>query len=385
MLSGFVVVALAIAGVTVAVSNNDPSTKQLLTGSAGAKLVRKAAASEQSADMLATRWNARTILASAEDGDTPVQALRRFFAGIEPNDLLVNPALAAAASADFFATVFPDNDGRPPQLDLSIAAEDAWRTPIPPTTLLEKYDGEWWTNAFTFAFSDTLEAHRTSGVAAQPIVAVLSGPREPGGLAVTWSPDGSAIAVRSKLAVTIFDAVNLAESQRWALQKEGLEDPPLSMAWSPDSTRVAYTDNLSGAMVRSVGTGEVVATFLGERPSVESTTTPRIYMVRSLAWAADGQRIVSAGDGDGVIVWNAATGAPLAVYRGESAADAQWLTADRVLVKARFTERRSTWDIGRKAWTSTLPGFAFDEMAVSPDGQFVATSRPYFVVIRKLR
>ncbi len=472
--AGVVLTSLAVALAILVRSASGPSTTQLLSGRDSINLLRKAVASTSSTELLATRWNARTVLASATEGDTPVQALQRFFDGVDPNELRDNPALAAAASADFFATVFPNRNDRPPQFDLAEAAEKAYRTRLESTENAEGQDADGWSNPFTFAFVATLEAPATKGVTAFPIVAILSGPSQPGGLSlrwssdgtrlvrsssdgpaqlwsvrsgktvgrtsrsqtessvaispdgsslaaialttedsqdgrllvrqvddgtervvtttdaplgVWWSPDGLSLAVRSRAAVSIFDAATLALRTRWPFPEGGLVDPPLAVAWSPDATRLVYTTNLAGAVVRDVSSGAIGAEFKGEKPPTQRTPSQpaRIERVGSLAWAADGTRIVSVSDGDGVIVWDATTGEPLAVRHGDGYFDAQWVTDDRVLVKARFTNRRFEWNVADDAWTPALAGFDFDAMAVTSDGRFVATSTPYYVVIRKLR
>lgn len=473
---GFTLVSLVGAMIVLSRSNG-PSDEQLLTGREGAERVERAALSDRPSRVLATRWNARTILASAQEGDTPAEVLERFFGGLEPKDLFANPALAAAASADFFATVFPNSKSRPQQSKLANAAEGAYRGRVTGMETRPDRPSDPWMNAFVFSFADTLEAHDLSGVQRNPIVAIVSGTSEPGGptlawskdgsilvrsafegpsqlwsfpsattvgdtmswpttepsevaaaispdganLAViatgsgdseaaqlrvraaagrservvatsdpprgiAWSPDGANLAVRDSTAISVYDATTLEQRARWVLPEEGFVDPPLSIAWSPDATRLAYTTNLADAIVRDVATGAVVSTFVDEQPSALATAdTPRITRIGSLAWAADGKRIVSVADGDGVVVWDAASGAPLMIHHGEVGVDAQWLSDDRVLVKAKFSNRRFEWTVRAGGWTPTLPGFDFDTMAVSSDGQFVATARSYDVVIRKVR
>jgi WD40-like Beta Propeller Repeat len=232
VVAGVLLGAFALGIVALVRSGSGPSDTELLTGRKGTELLRKAAASTQSTDMLATRWNGRTILAAAKDGDTPVQALERFFDGVDKNELATNPALAGAAAADFFASVFPEGNDRPAQAALANEAEAVCGSNVE----LSELEGTAWTGVFVSAFADTLQSSIVDGVIAKPVVGVLSGRRSLGGDDLVWSSDGRLLARSS----------NEGSAQVWSVATAAALNLPTatsasetSVSFSPDGTQLA--------------------------------------------------------------------------------------------------------------------------------------------------
>ncbi len=127
---------------------------------------------------------------------------------------------------------------------------------------------------------------------------------------VSWSPDGTAIAMSTPEGVQLRDAHDGTLLHQW-------EGGP-ALAWSPDGTAL---------VAQWLPDAEHVMqwTFqIWERATGESLCTYRSYcggFVYALAWSPDGTRIAhsTSSDREGQIyLWNTETGSPLLEYHGHS-------------------------------------------------------------------
>ncbi len=90
----------------------------------------------------------------------------------------------------------------------------------------------------------------------------------------------------------------------------------VAVAWQPDGTHIASAGGDGIVRVWDAETGESLLTYRGHTRLLNKINLQAtIYTV---AWAAEGLRMVSAGDGSRVYVWNAATGQTLTLYQGHS-------------------------------------------------------------------
>ncbi len=111
--------------------------------------------------------------------------------------------------------------------------------------------------------------------------------------ALDFHPDGTTLVAASGNLVHVWDLVGGAEERPLSLHERRVDNA----VFSPDGARLASSE-LGGAIVVSdPDTGRVVHQWSGHEGAV-----------RGLAWSADGQRVVSAGDDGTVRSWDSGTG-----------------------------------------------------------------------------
>lgn len=162
----------------------------------------------------------------------------------------------------------------------------------------------------------------------------------------------------------------------------------IALAWSPDGTHIASAGGDGTVRVWEAQTGESLLTYRGHTHVLNKINLQAT--VYTVALAPEGQRIVSAGDGPGVHVWDAAKGQTLTLYQGHSG----WLP--KVFAVAWSPDGRSIasacssigmdktvhiWDsdtgqtlIRYDAHDGWLPNFSVLSLAWSPDGTRVAAT-----------
>ena len=162
----------------------------------------------------------------------------------------------------------------------------------------------------------------------------------------------------------------------------------VALAWSPDGTWIASAGGDGTVRVWEAETGESLLTYRGHTHLLNKINLQAtIYTV---AWAPDGRRIVSAGDGPTVHVWDAATGQTLTRYQGHSGLLANvyavaWSPDGKSITSACSSigwdktvhiwdpstgQTRSRYD-AHYGW---VPNFSVLSMAWSPDGTRVAAT-----------
>lgn len=235
-------------------------------------------------------------------------------------------------------------------------------------------------------------------------------------LAAAWSPDGNMAGTVStdgtgrlwspetgELLTTLagHDLVQVASLA-------GFRPGVFAIAFSPDSTLVATGGADGTARVWGSQSGEEVALLRGHEGYVQSVHfsadgallatssmdgTARVWDLASKAEVAvmeghrvevyravfgpEGKRLLTAGDDGTARIWEVATGRQMAVLVGHSkwVEQAWWVGADTVLTASGDGTAR-LWEAATGMETARLSGHSYflDDVALSPDGLFVATA-----------
>jgi WD40 repeat protein/nucleoside phosphorylase len=160
------------------------------------------------------------------------------------------------------------------------------------------------------------------------------------------------------------------------------------VAWEPDGTRIASAGGDGTVRIWEAETAESLLTYRGHtgllnKMNIQAT----IYTV---AWAPEGLRLVSAGDGSNVYVWNATTGQTLTLYQGHSGwlpnvYAAAWSPNGKHIASAcssiGIDKTIHIWDAatGQRltrydAHYGSMPNFSVLSVAWSPDGARIAAT-----------
>jgi WD40 repeat protein len=117
-------------------------------------------------------------------------------------------------------------------------------------------------------------------------------PFEDGGFAATISPDGRRVALWDKGK---YIAIHDLTTGQFLRGVAGLAESTQAVAWSPDCKTLAWTGRIDFGRVRlmEVASGSERHRFVGHRG-----------YVRSLAFSADGTRLVTGGDDTTALVWD---------------------------------------------------------------------------------
>ncbi|UYN96342.1 MAG: PD40 domain-containing protein [Enhydrobacter sp.] len=240
-----------------------------------------------------------------------------------------------------------------------------------------------------------------------------------------FSPDGRTIAGAAKGEPAV-EAVGLwdAETGKTRLIVEGHREGITGLAFSPDGSKLASRSSDGLIILRDSSSGRVLASIRGHdkapNDSDENDGEMRVE-ISSLSFSPDGKRLLTSADDRTARLWDAATGAPLAVlkhsapvtgasfspdggivvtvqhhygydepvqlWHADSArllrglrhekwvARAVFMPDGRRLVTSATDARLRVWDIESGSLIDVLPGFAQDYagLAIGPRGQFIAT------------
>jgi len=162
----------------------------------------------------------------------------------------------------------------------------------------------------------------------------------------------------------------------------------VAVTWEPNGTRIASAGGDGTVRVWDAETGEGLFTYRGHTRLLNvANIQATVYTV---AWAPEGLRIASAGDGTQVQVWNATTGQILTRYQGHSGLLSNvfaiaWSPDGKRIVSACSTigldKTLHLWDtvtgqlLNRYSVPSGLmPNFSVLSVAWSPDGTRIAAT-----------
>jgi eukaryotic-like serine/threonine-protein kinase len=188
-----------------------------------------------------------------------------------------------------------------------------------------------------------------------PAVAGLFGRGIVGGLA--YSPDGKRIAAGMAQQLNVWDA----ESGKVILSFSAHHYAIKSLAYSPDGKRIATTSYESKIKLWDAETGKELLAIPNDGGE-------------DIAFSPDGKRIAST-SGQLVKVWDALTGKEVrSIKTGASAGLAFILDGKRLAIAAGGTV--GTWEIDKRQRGLTFEAgkAGISSMALSPDGQRIATS-----------
>ena len=160
---------------------------------------------------------------------------------------------------------------------------------------------------------------------------------------------------------------NASSSQQELVDMTGHTDVVYSANFSPDGRRVVSSSRDGTARIWNAGTGAQVAVL-----------TSRGNTIGSASFSPDGRRVVTASFDETVRIWNAQSGAPIAVLRGHTGPVffAAFSPDGRRIVSASRDQTVRVWDAASGAQLGVLSGHSGDVVTVefSPDGRRIVSA-----------
>jgi WD40 repeat protein/nucleoside phosphorylase len=162
----------------------------------------------------------------------------------------------------------------------------------------------------------------------------------------------------------------------------------LAVDWEPGGTRIASAGADGTVRIWEADTGESPLTYRGHARLLNKINLQAT--VYTVAWAPEGLRVASAGDGSNVYIWNAATGQTLTLYQNHSGLlpnvyAVAWSPDGKQIATAcssiGFDKTVHIWDAttgqtlkrydAHSGWT---PNFSVLSLAWSSDGTHIAAT-----------
>ena len=193
---------------------------------------------------------------------------------------------------------------------------------------------------------------------------------------VAWSPDGKYIASGS-WDTTI--QVRQADSGGRIFTYSGHSSPVHTVAWSPSippTNEVRIASGSGAAENADVdNTVRIWPALTGKKPLLYRD---HFYIVNSVAWSPDGQKIASASADTNVQVWNASTGNTILTYRGHSSTvnAVAWSPNGKRIASASNDRTVQVWDATTGETLFTYRGHSKEVHSVtwSPNGTRIASA-----------
>ena len=177
---------------------------------------------------------------------------------------------------------------------------------------------------------------------------------------VTYSPDGTLLAVACGIGIWLYDA----ETYQERALLTGTGHWVSSVAFSPDGNTLASGD---GDEVRlwDVETGTLKGTLKQEN------------MVSCVSFSPD-SKIIASGDRDEVRLWDVETGTQKYTFRGtrwESVTSVSFSPNGQTLASGSYDDTVRLWDVATGTQKDVLTGHTYDVHSVSfsPDGKTIAS------------
>ena len=184
---------------------------------------------------------------------------------------------------------------------------------------------------------------------------------------ITYSPDGSLLAVGSSVGLWLYDTETLKELRLLAAY---------NVSFSPDGLTLASTGWDNTVHLWDVSTGVLTSEFIGHTSELIGHT----YGVTSVSFSPDGATLASAGWDKTVRLWDVASATETATLRHPSGVLSVAFSPDgTTLASASVDKTVRLWDVASATETATLIGHTGNVSSVvfSPDGGTLASAGGY--------
>ena len=177
---------------------------------------------------------------------------------------------------------------------------------------------------------------------------------------VTYSPDGTRLAVASSIGIWLYDVQTGEELDLLT----GHTDSVNSVSFSPDGETLASGSWDYTVRLWDVATGDLILTLTGHT-----------YWVNSVSFSPDGTTIASGGWVDTIRLWDVETGAHLRTLEGHTLGAIVSFSPDGATLTSESRDTIRLWDVATGDLIRTLEGHTdyVNSVSFSPDGVTLAS------------